>query len=98
MFGKKGITLDKSLMERVKHAAAKAGYASVDEYVTHVIERSFDAQGAAVVQRHAALRHWPPRPGAAVPLAVEAGPVTEGEADAPLQIARARTRREPVAA
>ena len=39
MFGKKGIQLDAALMERVKAAADKAGYASVDEYVAHVLER-----------------------------------------------------------
>ena len=39
MFGKKGIQLDPALMEKVKAAAAKAGYASVDEYVAHVLER-----------------------------------------------------------
>jgi hypothetical protein len=39
MFGKKGIQLDPALMEKVKVAAAKAGYASVDEYVAHVLER-----------------------------------------------------------
>lgn len=39
MFGKKGIQLDAALMEKVKAAAAKAGYASVDEYVAHVLER-----------------------------------------------------------
>ncbi|HKW15003.1 MAG TPA: hypothetical protein VJS69_11005 [Candidatus Krumholzibacteria bacterium] len=39
MFGKKGIQLDPALMEKVKAAAAKAGYASVDEYIAHVLER-----------------------------------------------------------
>lgn len=39
MFGKKGIVLDPGLLERAKHAAAKAGYASVDEYVAHLVER-----------------------------------------------------------
>lgn len=39
MFGKKGIQLDPALMERVRAAAAKAGYASVDEFVAHVLER-----------------------------------------------------------
>jgi hypothetical protein len=38
MFGKKGIVLDPGLLERARHAAAKAGYASVDEYVAHVVE------------------------------------------------------------
>ena len=39
MFGKKGIQLDPALMEKVKAAAAKGGYASVDEFVAHVLER-----------------------------------------------------------
>jgi hypothetical protein len=39
VFGKKGIQLDPALLERVKAAAAKAGYAGVDEFVTHVLER-----------------------------------------------------------
>jgi hypothetical protein len=40
MFGKKGIVLDPGLLERAKQAAAKAGYASVDEFVAHVVERA----------------------------------------------------------
>ncbi|HET6349341.1 MAG TPA: hypothetical protein VFH88_09700 [Candidatus Krumholzibacteria bacterium] len=39
MFGKKGIQLDPALMERVRAAAEKAGYASADEFVAHVLER-----------------------------------------------------------
>jgi len=39
MFGKKGIQLDPALMEKVKAAADKAGYASADEFVAHVLER-----------------------------------------------------------
>jgi len=39
VFGKKGIQLDPALLERVKVAAAKAGYASTDEFVAHVLER-----------------------------------------------------------
>jgi hypothetical protein len=39
MFGKKGIQLDPALMEKVKVAAARAGYASADEFVAHVLER-----------------------------------------------------------
>ena len=39
MFGKKGIQLDTPLMEKVRAAAAKAGYASPDEFVAHVLER-----------------------------------------------------------
>lgn len=39
MFGKKGIQIDPALMDRVKAAAEKAGYASVDEFVAHVLEK-----------------------------------------------------------
>jgi hypothetical protein len=39
MFGKKGIVLDPGLLERAKQAAARLGYASVDEYVAHLVER-----------------------------------------------------------
>jgi Arc/MetJ-type ribon-helix-helix transcriptional regulator len=39
MFGKKGIHLDPALMEKVREAATKGGYASVDEFVAHVLER-----------------------------------------------------------
>ena len=46
MFGKKGIVLDPDLLERAKQAAAKAGYASVDEYVAHLVEREL-SQGDA---------------------------------------------------
>ncbi|HXV13297.1 MAG TPA: hypothetical protein VEC56_03740 [Candidatus Krumholzibacteria bacterium] len=42
MFGKKGIVLDPGLLERAKQAAAKAGYASVDEFVAHVVERELN--------------------------------------------------------
>jgi metal-responsive CopG/Arc/MetJ family transcriptional regulator len=39
MFGKNKISLEKSLFERVKQAAEKAGYSSVDEFVAHLLER-----------------------------------------------------------
>jgi hypothetical protein len=55
MFGKKGIQLDPALMERVRDAAAKAGYASPDEFVAHVLERelsrSDDASNDADVKK-----------------------------------------------
>jgi hypothetical protein len=55
MFGKKGIQLDPALMERVRAAAAKAGYASPDEFVAHVLERelsrSDDASNDADVKK-----------------------------------------------
>jgi hypothetical protein len=50
MFGKKGIVLDSGLLERAKQAAAKAGYASVDEFVAHVVENALnqsDDKGSA---------------------------------------------------
>lgn len=39
MFGKNKIALEKSLHDRVKAAAEKAGYSSVEEFVAHVLER-----------------------------------------------------------
>ncbi len=57
MFGKKGIVLDPSLLERARQAAAKAGYASVDEYVAHLVERALsesdgpDADAADIKKR-----------------------------------------------
>jgi len=39
MFGGPKIKLEKDLFERVKKAAEIAGYASIDEFVTHVIEK-----------------------------------------------------------
>jgi predicted CopG family antitoxin len=39
MFSGKNIQVDKDLFERLKKAAELAGYSSVDEFVTHLIER-----------------------------------------------------------
>ncbi|HTM33866.1 MAG TPA: hypothetical protein VL263_21280 [Vicinamibacterales bacterium] len=38
MFGS-GIKLDKALVARVKRYADLAGYSSVDEFITHVLEK-----------------------------------------------------------
>ena len=38
MFGS-GIKLDKGLLEKVKRYAALAGYSSVDEFITHALEK-----------------------------------------------------------
>lgn len=38
MFGNK-LKLDKGLLERAKAHAAQAGYASVEEFISHLIER-----------------------------------------------------------
>ena len=39
MFGRNAIKLDKDLLERVKRYADLAGYSSVDEFVTHALEK-----------------------------------------------------------
>ncbi len=38
MFGSK-VKLDKHLLEKVKRYAALAGYSSVDEFITHALEK-----------------------------------------------------------
>jgi uncharacterized protein with NRDE domain len=62
--------------------------------VTHMVERSFASDGTPALQRHAALRHWPPRPGDAAPTPVEPGPVIEEEVGKAAPIGAARRRRE----
>ena len=39
MFGRSSIKLDKDLLVRVKRYADLAGYSSVDEFVTHALEK-----------------------------------------------------------
>jgi hypothetical protein len=39
MFGGGRIKLDKALLARVKRYAAIAGYSSVEEFITHVLEK-----------------------------------------------------------
>jgi len=39
MFGEAKIKIEKGLYERVKKVANIAGYSSVDEFVTHLIEK-----------------------------------------------------------
>jgi metal-responsive CopG/Arc/MetJ family transcriptional regulator len=39
MFGKPRITLDKTLLTKVKRYADLAGYSSVDEFITHLVEK-----------------------------------------------------------
>ncbi len=42
------IKIDKSLYERVRKTAERAGYSSADEFVTHLIEKAVaDVEGAA---------------------------------------------------
>lgn len=40
MFGSNRITLDPHLLERAKRCAALAGYATVDEFIAHTLERA----------------------------------------------------------
>jgi hypothetical protein len=40
LFGKTAsVRIDKDILERLKHVADIAGYATVEEFVTHVLER-----------------------------------------------------------
>lgn len=39
MFGSNKITLDKDLMAKLKRYSALAGYSSVQEFVTHALEK-----------------------------------------------------------
>ncbi len=39
MFGNRGIKLDRSILARARQRAIELGYASVQEYLTHLIER-----------------------------------------------------------
>ena len=42
--GGKSIKLDPALFERLKKGAEQAGYASVDEFATHLIERELGSR------------------------------------------------------
>lgn len=39
MFNSKKLTLDRALYERIERVAAQAGYASVRDFVVHVLEQ-----------------------------------------------------------
>jgi hypothetical protein len=41
MFGRNRITLDKALLSKARIYADRAGYASVEEFIAHVLERQF---------------------------------------------------------
>ena len=40
MFGSSRLKLDPALLERAKRCAERAGYASVDEFIAHTVERA----------------------------------------------------------
>ena len=44
MFNTKRISIDKALYEKLVEAAAHAGYSSVDELITHVLEKEVARQ------------------------------------------------------
>jgi len=49
MFGSSRVKLDKGLIERVKRYAEIAGYSSVEEFITHALEKEikqFDDAGS----------------------------------------------------
>jgi len=39
MFGQRRITIDRTLLAKVKHYADLSGYSSVDEFITHALEK-----------------------------------------------------------
>lgn len=39
MFGRNRITLDKALLAKVKRYADLSGYSSIDEFITHALEK-----------------------------------------------------------
>ncbi len=63
--------------------------------VTHMVERSFATDGTPTLQRHATLRHWPPRHADGI---AEAGPGTEHEVADAVPLGGTRRRREVAAA
>jgi metal-responsive CopG/Arc/MetJ family transcriptional regulator len=42
MFGSSSIRLDKALLTRVKRYADLAGYSSVEEFITHALEKQME--------------------------------------------------------
>ena len=40
MFGSSSVRIDKALLAKAKHYSDVAGYSSVEEFVTHVIEKA----------------------------------------------------------
>ena len=39
MFGRSSVKLDNALLDRVRRLAARAGYASAEEFIVHVLEK-----------------------------------------------------------
>lgn len=55
MFNTKKITLDKTLHERISKVAGQAGYASVQDFVVHVLEQQVrhleEAKDAEIISK-----------------------------------------------
>ena len=47
MFGGSKVKLDKDLIERSKKYAEEAGYSSVEEFITHAIEKELRGAGSS---------------------------------------------------
>lgn len=53
MFGIQGIKLDKAIVARAREQARTRGYASVEEYLTHLVERDLTAAMASDDEKQA---------------------------------------------
>ena len=56
MFGKNRITLDKALLAKVKRQAELAGYSSVEEFITHTLEKEIAHLEAAAAEEEVKKR------------------------------------------
>ena len=50
MFGRNRITLDKALLAKARRYADLSGYASVEEFITHVLEKEIAHLEAAATE------------------------------------------------
>ncbi|MCZ6691501.1 MAG: hypothetical protein O7H41_18075 [Planctomycetota bacterium] len=51
MFGSPKVKIDPELFEKAKEAASRLGYASVEEFITHLIETAIGGDGEAESDR-----------------------------------------------
>ena len=56
MFGRNRITLDKTLLVKVKRYAERSGYSSAEEFITHVLERELSHLDAAATEEEVKRR------------------------------------------
>jgi hypothetical protein len=50
MFGSKSVKLDKALVDRVRKYADIAGYSSVEEFITHALEKELSKLDGATTE------------------------------------------------